>query len=160
MENPQTEKFAADTLLQKGVQIKIRAPFFIRCFGKKTIVLTVTSPFEGTMHRVASYYLSTGLTLEQLDNITAEKALQLMAVHGKLISKAVAVAVLNSYVSGYLFTPLLAWYLRWNCKANELYLLISVLLLYGGVSDFMNTTRSVRKMKLTTPSMGQSHQGS
>lgn len=159
-ENPQIEKFAADTLLQKGVQIKIRAPFLLRCFGKKTIGLTVTSPMEGTMHRVASYYLSTGLTIDDLEDVTVEKALVLMTKHGKLISKAVAVAVLNGYYTGYLFTKILARYLRWHCKSNELFLLVNILLLYGGVEDFINITKSVRAMKLTTPTMGHQKKGS
>lgn len=159
-EDPQIEKFAADTLLQKGVQIKIRAPFLFRCFGKKTVKLTITSPMEGTLHRVAGYFLQTGLTLEQIDNITVEKAIELMYLHGKQINKAVAVAVLNGYVSGYLFTRLLAWYLRWNCKSNEQFILVNLLLLYGGVEDFINITRSVRAMKITTPTMGQKTKGS
>lgn len=157
-ESPSTEKFAADTILQKGVKIKIPAPFFIRWF-RKTITLTLSSPFEGTMHRVSSYYLSTGMTMELLEGLTTEEALKLQLKHGKTISKAVAVAILNGYWSGMILTKPLAWYLRWHLKANELYVLTTTLLIFGGVQDFMNTTRSVRKMKLTTPKMGQS-QGS
>lgn len=149
-ENPATEKFAADTILQKGVKIKIPAPFLIRWF-RKYITLTLTSPFEGTMHRVASYYLSTGMTMDLLEGLTTEEALKLQMKHGKTISKAVAVAILNGYWSGKLFTNPLAWYLRWHLKANELYVLTTTLLIFGGVQDFMNTTKSVRKMKLTTP---------
>ena len=159
-ESPQIEKFTADTLLQKGVQLPIRAPFLLRCFGKKHIHVTVTSPFEGTMHRVASYYCATGLTIEKLENVSVEKALELMSSNGVLISKAVAVAILNGYIKGFLFTKPLAWYLRWHCKSEHIFAIVSVLLLYGGVEDFMNITRSVRKMKLTTPTMGQKVKGS
>jgi len=155
-----TEKFAADTILQKGVQVKIPAPFFLKVFGKKTINLKITSPLEGTMHRVASYYLRTGITFDMLEGITTEEALLLQVKHGKTISKAVAVAVLNGYWSGKLFTRPLAWYLRWHLKSKELFALTTALLIYGGVQDFMNTTKSVRKMKLTTPRMGQKSQGS
>ena len=155
-ENQHTEKFAADTILQKGVKIKIPAPFFIRWF-RKHISLSLTSPFEGTMHRVASYYLSTGMTMDLLEGLTTEEALNLQLKHGKTISKAVAVAILNGYWSGMILTKPLAWYLRWHLKSSELYVLTTTLLIFGGVQDFMNTTRSVRKMKLTTPKMGQSH---
>ena len=157
-ESMQTEKFAADTILQKGVKVKVPAPFFIRWF-KKTIALKLSSPLEGTMHRVASYYLATGMTQDQLESLTTEEALQLQIKHGKTISRAVAVAILNGYWSGKLLTKPLAWYLRWHLKPRELYVLTTTLLLFGGVQDFINTTKSVRQMKLTTPRTGQ-HQGS
>ena len=158
-EHPQTEQYAADTILQKGVKVKIPAPFFIRWF-RKTITLMLTSPFEGTMHRVAHYYLSTGITMDIIEGLTTEKALALQVKHSKTISKAVAVAILNNYWTGKLFTKPLAWYLRWHLTAKELYVLTTTLLVFGGVQDFINTTKSVRKMKLTTPRVGPKVQGS
>lgn len=159
-ENLQIEKFAADTILQKGVAIKVLAPFFLRWFGKKTISLTITSPFEGTMHRIARYYLSTGITTDQLEGITVEKATELHLKHSKAISKAVAVAVLNGYVKGLLFTKFLAWYLRWHLTPQIMLSLVSILILHGGTQDFITITKSVRKMKLTTPTLGQKVKGS
>jgi hypothetical protein len=152
---PAVERLAADTILERGVSVKVTAPFFLRWFGKKTIKLTITSPYEGTMYRVSAYYLSTGLKDHQLEDISVEESLALMAVHGKSITKAVACAVLNGYWSGKLFTNPLAWYLRWHCKPRELFALTTALLLYGGTADFMNTTRSVRMMKITQPNLGQ-----
>jgi len=161
MENPQVEQFAADTILQRGVKVKIPAPFLLRKLRlKKTIALTLRSPFEGTMHRVASYYLSTGITMDVIEGLTTEEAIKLHAKHGKTMSKAVAVAILNGYISGKLFTRPLAWYLRWHLKSHELYVLTTTLLIYGGVQDFINTTKSVRKMTLTKPKMGQKTKGS
>ncbi|MAO42161.1 hypothetical protein [Leeuwenhoekiella sp.] len=159
-ENPATEHLAAQTILHRGVKVKVAAPFFLRWFGKRTIALKLTSPYEGTMYRVAAYYLSTGLKDHKLENTSTEEALALMSLHGKSISKAVACAILNGYWSGKLFTRLLAWYLRWHCKPRELFALTTALLIYGGTADFMSTTRSVRKMKLTTPNLGQNNQGS
>jgi hypothetical protein len=158
-EDPHIEKSVADTILQKGVAIKVPAPFLIRLF-KKTIQLTITSPFEGTMHRVARYYLSTGLTVDKLEGITVEQALHLHLKHSKAISKAVAVAVLNGYLKGMLFTKILAWYLRWHCSPQILMQLVAILVVHGGTQDFITITKSVRKMKLTTPSMGQQIKGS
>lgn len=104
---------------------------------------------------MANYYLSTGIKADQLEGASVEAALALMAMHGKAMSKAVATAILNGYWSGLLFTKPLAWYLRWHCKPQELLACVSCLTIYGGVADFMNTTKLVRKMKLTTPKMGQ-----
>lgn len=153
-ENAATERLAAETILQRGVKVKIPAPWCIRWL-KKTLVMRLTSPFEGTMLRVSRYYLSTGLTDAKLENVTTEQALVLMAVHGKAISKAVACAILNGFLKGKFFTRPLAWYLRWNLKPQELFALTTALLLYGGTADFMNTTRLVRQMKATTPNLGQ-----
>lgn len=158
-DNPQVEKRTADVLLQKGVKIKVRSPWFMRLFTK-TITLTVSSLFEGTIHRVARYYLATGITQEQLDNITIEQAFMLMKHHGRNFNKAVACAVLNGYVKGWLFVRPLAWYLRWHSKPNEILALLNYILLYSGIEDFMNTTKLVRKMKLTQPKTGQKAQGS
>lgn len=158
-ENPAIERLAAETILQRGVKVKIPAPWFIRWL-KKSWVVVLTSPFEGTMLRVATYYLSTGLKDEKLENITTEETLHLMAVHGKAISRAVACAILNGYWKGKLFTRPFAWYLRWNLTAQEMFGLTTALILYGGTADFMNTTRLVRKMKTTTPNLGHKTQGS
>lgn len=158
-ENPAIERLAAETILQRGVKVKIPAPWFIRWF-KKSWVVVLKSPFEGTMLRVSTYYLSTGLKDEKLENITTEETLQLMQVHGKAISRAVACAILNGYWKGKLLTRPFAWYLRWHLTAQEIFGLTTALLLYGGTADFMNTTRLVRKMKATTPSLGQKTKGS
>ena len=159
-ENQATERLAAETILQRGVKCKIAAPFFLRMFGKKTITIKLGSPYQGTMFRVSSYYLSTGISDHKLEEITTEEAVALMSIHGKAISKAVACAVLNGYWSGKLLTKPFAWYLRWHCNPRELFALIAALLIYGGTSDFMNTTRSVRAMKITSPNLGHNEKGS
>lgn len=159
-ENQATERLAAENILQRGVKVKVAAPFFLRRVGKKTISLRLRSPYEGTMYRVSSYYLSTGIKDHKLEDISTEEALALMSIHGKTISKAVACAILNGYWSGKLFTRFLGWYLRWHCKPRQLFALTTLILLYGGTQDFMNTTRSVRQMKATTPNLGQETKGS
>lgn len=155
MENHKIEQAAAELILHQGVRTQLRAPWLLRAVGIKSFGLTVRAPYEGTMHRVAKYYLSTGITSDQLDQITHEQALALMMVHGKAINKAVACAWLNGYWAGMLFTRPLAWYIRWHSKPAEIKTVAMMLLLYGGVSDFIDTTRSVRAMKLTAPNLGQ-----
>lgn len=160
MSDQAIESLAADQLLHRGARMRMRAPLLLRIFGKKTISLTVRSPFEGTMHRVAAYYLSTGITADQLSEITHESALGLMVAHGKTLRKAVACAWLNGYWSGKLLTRPLAWYMRWHCKPEDICGIAMIVLLYGGTADFMNTTRSVRMLTLTAPRLGQMKTGS
>lgn len=158
-ERPDVEQLAARTILQRGVKFKIVAPWYIKWF-KPTITVTLRSPYLGTLMKVSQYYLSTGLKEHQLDDISVEASLSLMSLHGKAISKALATALLNGRVKQWLFTKMVARYLRWHCEPKELFALVSALLIYGGTSDFMNTTRSVRRMKMTEPRLGQKAQGS
>ena len=160
VEDPAVERLAAETILQRGVRLKVRAPFLLRCLGKKTVSLTITMPTAGTLARISSHYLSTGLKSHQLEDTTVEQAHALMAIHGKSINRAVACAILNGYWSGKLFTRLMAWYLKWHAEQHQIAAIASMLLIYGGVSHFINTTRSVRAMKTTTPHLGQKNQGS
>jgi hypothetical protein len=162
MESEAIEKHAADLILKRGVRLQMRAPFFLRWLGKKTVSLVVSSPYEGTLHRVAGYYLETGLEMADLDHITHERALSLMLAHSPSITKAVAVAWLNGYWSGRLFTRPLASYMRWHCRPEDILTVAMIILLYGGISDFMNITRSVRMMKITSPAsdQGQKMKGS
>lgn len=158
-ERPDIERQAAETILQRGVSVSIAAPWFIR-WAKKTVRLTIRSPYQGTLMRASAYYLSTGLKDHQLDDITVEQSLALMKVHGRSLSMAVATTILNDYWKGKLFTKLLARYLRWNLTAQQISALVTTILIYGGTSDFMNTTRSVRMMKTTAPKLGQKAKGS
>jgi hypothetical protein len=154
------EKLATDLILKRGARLKMRSPFFLRWIGIPYLYLTITSPYEGTLMRVARYYLGTGISLENITDSTAEEALSIMSVHGKAIEKAVATAWLNGYWAGMIFTRPLAWYIRWHCTAQEVMTVAGLILLYGGVKDFMTTTRSVHYLKVTEPNLGQKTKGS
>lgn len=150
-----TELRATELILRRGVRIPMRSPFFMRLF-KKSIHLTVSSPVEGALMAASAYYLQTGLTTEDLEDTSIEEALSIMRTHGKAIEKAVAAVWLNGYWSIKLFTRPLAWYMRWHCKPEHILHVAQIILIYGGVQDFMNTTRSVRHLKATAPNPGQS----
>lgn len=153
-ENMQVELRAARTMLQRGVPVHPHAPWLLRLFGIRYIRLMLRQPLAGTMERVAGYYLSTGISSDQLDDISTEDALTLMARNGGNIRKAVAAAILNGWVSGWLFVRPMAWYLRWHLDEIKICTYMNILVKYGGVSDFMTTTRYVRSLRLTTPNLG------
>ncbi|WP_410221937.1 hypothetical protein [Pedobacter sp.] len=155
MEQLHTELRAANTLLKRGIKVRARAPFLLRLFFIKTITITLYQPYRGTLERAARYYLSTGLNLEKLQDITAEEALAVMADHGGPLTNAVSVSVLNGWIAGYLFTRPLSWYLKWHLTEVEIMTLMQAIISYGGLQDFMTTTRLVRSMKLTAPNLGQ-----
>lgn len=155
MEQLHTELHAANTLLKRGIKVRARAPFLLRLFFIKTIIITLYQPYRGTLERAARYYLSTGLSLEKLQDITAEEALAVMAKHGRSLTNAVSVAILNGWIVGYLFTRPFSWYLKWHLTELEIMTLMQAIISYGGLQDFMTTTRLVRSLKLTAPNLGQ-----
>lgn len=150
-----SELRAAELLLKRGVRIPMRSPFFMRWLGKKTIHLTISSPYEGALIAASEHYLKTGLTMEELEDCTTEQALSILRAHGKAIELAVACVWLNGYWAIRLFAGMLARYMRWNCEPQHIMYVAQLVLLYGGVKDFMNTTRSVRLLKVTEPNLGQ-----
>lgn len=155
-----TELHAAETILQRGVKVKARAPLLLRLFFIRTVNVKLHNPTAGTMMRVASHYLSTGLDGRKLDDLTAEQAMAIMAVHGKELRKAVASAVLNGWISGWLFTRTVAWYLKWHLSDREICTMMNLLISYGGTQDFIDTTRYIKAMKITSPNLGQKKKGS
>lgn len=159
MENT-TEHLAADTLLEIGVRVEIPAPIFLKVFGIKRIPFKIYAPSYGTLLRVTRYYLSMGVTIDQLNEITYESALKLCQDHGKTLCKIVAVCMLNGYTTGWLFTRLLASFLLWSLSAKKICSYTELLVVFGGTADFMNTTRSVKTMKITAPMLGQKEKGS
>ncbi len=156
----QTELLAAETLLQRGVKVQIVAPLLLRLFGKRFIKITIRQPCYGTLLRISSYYLRTGVTANELDSISIENAMKVAGLHGKTLSKAIATAVLNGYLSGMLFTDLLACYLRWKLTPKQMCAFIEILAIYGGVEAFMSTTRLLGSQIVTPPNQGQKKQGS
>lgn len=157
----QQELHAAYSILERGVRAKVRAPLFLRLFRIKTISLTLKMLFAGTLLRVSALYLSTGIKDAQLKEMTLEESLEVLAKHGKAISRCVATAVINSQYLDWLIGRWLAGYLLRNMPWRELRTLLEYTLLYGGISDFMPTTRLVRSIKITDPqNQGQKKKGS
>ncbi|MGV3705449.1 MAG: hypothetical protein ACO1NU_08725 [Arcticibacter sp.] len=158
--NQQTELKAADTLLERGVRVKIRAPLLLRIFRKKTISLVIKQPTWGTMLRVSRLYLKMGISSEELKGISVEKAIELMSKNGKGFSKIIACLLLNGYITYFLFNRPLAFFLRESMEPNRMAALVELIILFGGVEDFMNTIRSVSTTIVTAPNLSPENQGS
>lgn len=152
-ENMQTELRVSEALLQRGVKVKVRTPLLF------SVTLTLTHPCAGTLHRVASYYLKTGITQSMLDSVSVEDALKLMVKSKTMIYRAVAAALINSFWFGFLIRPLAFW-LSWGMNTKMAVTLLNILVAHGGLEDFMSTTRSIRQMKLTAPNLGRKMKGS
>ncbi|RYF26596.1 MAG: hypothetical protein EOO42_01140 [Flavobacteriales bacterium] len=158
--NGQIEKSAADTLLERGIPVKVNAPFFLRWFGKKVLHPLIRKPKFGTQLRVSSYYASTGIVADELKEISIDQANILFATHGKTLSKIIASSLINSRIRGYLFTKLLASYLRWATEPIEIFDLVIFLIINGGTKDFISTIRLAQNLTITAPMMSQTATGS
>lgn len=158
--NAKIEQEAAEIILDRRKRLPMPAPFFLRWFGKKEIGFWVKANRAGTGYRISRYYAQLGVTQEVLEKLTVDEALKLHAAKGFLVSKMLACAILNGYFSGWLFTKLLAFYIRENSDYMYQLGLVNWLLLHGELSYFISTIRSVSKLRVTMPILSPTVKGS
>lgn len=155
------ELHAAYSILERGIRAKVKAPLFFRMLGKKTVSVTISRLYAGTLLKIVPIWLSTGIKQAQLDEIPLEDGLKLMELHGKSIARCVAIAVINRrYDFG--MHRILAWYLLGYMDWKMLLKMLEVVLIYSGVGDFMSITRLIQASKITAPNqnLGQKKKGS
>lgn len=154
-EAEKTELHAAETLLQRGVKVRARAPLLLRLLGKRTIVLTLRQPTGGALLRMGQWYLRCGIPQEQLEQMSVENALLFGLRYSNNIYNALACLLLVDKRITWLLMRPLANYLRESLTAKDALGLLSMSILYGGINDFMNTTRLVKSRMITSPNLGQ-----
>lgn len=151
MDKKRTEQLAAETLLERGVRVKLPAPRFFQALGRKTISLIVKQPYLGTMLHLSRLCLKAEFNLDEVDEGKPEAAHRLMRDHGKTVARMVAVTILNSRVKIKLFSGIMSTYLLWHMKPNDLVKTAALIVTLSGIQDFTNTIRLVRSMTMTRP---------
>lgn len=150
----------AEELLDLGVSLPLRAikiPFSGRVIRLRA---TMRRPRMGGRLRICRHYLKLGVTYEQVMAFTPEEDMAFMAQHGRRLSKMVALTICRGFISGWLFTPLMAFVIRWfvedefTMEAQRQYL--SLL----GTKSFSNIIRSAQMMNLMSPRLSQKGKGS
>ena len=141
MNEEQVQKQAANTLLERGVRFPIPAPFLLRVFGKKNVGLTIHQPKMGTLIYLSEGFVSMGIDPATLEDGDIGKAYGLVALHGKVMCRMMAVAVLNSRWKIRLFAKLLGNLLRWRLTAKLLADLFMMITALSGVQYFTSTIR-------------------
>ena len=152
------ELLAVETLLENGVPLPIRAPFFFRCFGVKT--LRIYQPSLGNKLRINRLYLSTGITDAQLKETTQMEADRLMNQHAYTHARMLAIGMMKGLFLPWILNRVLGLWLKWNLSPQKIFKYSEMLVVFSGTSAFMNTTRLFRGMKITEPNLGQKPQGS
>jgi hypothetical protein len=152
MENKfEIEAEVAEALLDGGVQIPLKA--FRLPFRKEPMRLRVTlkRPCLGTQIRIARLYLKIGVRAEQLQSFKKHEQLQFMAEHGRMISRIIALTICRGLITGYLFSGITAWLLRWFVENIYLEASFEKFVLLMGTHPFENIIKSVQEMNPLTP---------
>ena len=149
------EQRAAETLLDKGVPILLRAPFLLRVFGKKRIGVVLGNPFGGTYLQLTIYFLKMMASNKQLSEMDFSSLLAHQVKYHKTVYRAVACALLNSRLLRWPFTRPLAWLLHDMLSYKDACRLFEILQVQGGVEDFTNIIALGQRLNMTTPMTSQ-----
>lgn len=145
---------AAETLLDKGVPILLRAPLLLRLFGKKRIRIILGNPYGGTLLYINRYYLRMGLSVKEMAEMDFSSLLLHQVKHHKNVYRAVACALLNSRWLLWLTRPL-AWLLADLLPYKSACRLFEILVIQGGIEDFTNIIGLGARLNMMTPKTSQ-----
>lgn len=149
MENPiDIEKKAANLLLKRGVKVPILAPLFFRLFGKKTIAVTIRAPKSSTLIGVAEKYLS--MRIESTKDLTLPESFALLKNHSSTMTEIIAISILDSKRKMWRVN-MLTRFLASRLTQEEINYLFHLIIVYGGVEDFINTIRLMEAVRITKP---------
>ena len=147
-------------MLDIGVSLPfkaVRIPFTDKRFALR---MTMKRPCLGNQIRIARHYLKIGVTYEQMKVFEKHEEMVFLATHGKRISKMIALTICRGAFSGWLFSPFMAWFIRWFVPdafimgANLRFITLL------GTKDFMNIIKSSEIANPLRPRMSQKRKGS
>lgn len=144
----ESEKQAAAMLLEKGVPVQIVAPFLLRVLlRKKTLNFSLTLPTLHTLLCISHEYVQLQDGTKELN---AWQAMQLLSQDGKRVRKMVAMALLNRsrllWLSGWLGRQLSK-----SLTGEDILQLYQLIVVHGGLEDFLNTIRLIHQTRITKP---------
>lgn len=138
-----TEKRAANLLLQRGVKVQVATPLFFRIFGKKKVELEVKAPTTEDFAKIALLFLE--MNIENTGEMDLKEAFGLFAMHHKKMSEIIALCVERKGWS----KVRIAKMLRKSLTQEELSYLFHLVIVYGGIEDFINTIRLAEATRIT-----------
>lgn len=141
---------AAHTLLDRGVRINVRAPWFLRLFGKKEFAVTVRRLRYGVSLAISERLNNVGLDIKE--EITVSDLYRLRQEKGKEFSIVIALALLNSYWLLWLKRPV-ATYIRAYMTEQNFVGLLFTLISFNSTKDFLNIIDLMRTQIVTNPPM-------
>jgi hypothetical protein len=151
----EVELRAAETLLDKGVPVSMRAPLLLRLFGKKRITATIHNPTAWTLIQINRYYLLMGVRVEDITSAEFYDIVSKQVQHTKTVSKLVATALLNGRILQKFFTGVLAWWLIDALSLRAMCTATKVLVLQGGIEDFTDIIALGQTLNMLSPKTSQ-----
>lgn len=151
---------AADALLDVGVSLpllQVKIPFRR---NPVRIRLIMRRPCLGNQIRIAKLYLETGVTHEAMERFNKHEELAYLALHGKKVSKMVALTICRGRFTGWLLTPVVAWLLRWMVDDRWIQGANLRFITLLGTKSFMNIIGSVERVNPLAPRTSQKKKGS
>lgn len=146
---------ASEALLDVGVSmpfIKIRIPLRAKPFS---IRMTMKRPCLGSQIRISRLYMKLGITHQEMERFNKHEEFIFLAMHGKTISKMVALTVCRGAITGILFASMLAWLIRWFTPNEYLQAANLRFITLIGTKPFMNIIRSAEMSNPMTPRLSQ-----
>ena len=148
MDAQATEQKAAKILLKRGVNVPVTAPLFLRILGKKRITLEVKAPTTNMLLKIADKFLDMGL--DNVNDVSLIDGVKLLKTHGKKVSEVIALCILNHPKKVWRH-KILARFLGNRLGMDEQLMLFQLIMVQGGVQDFINTIRLIMETRITKP---------
>lgn len=156
------QKMAADALLERGVGLKIPAPFLYRLFGRKVMELKIRRLYLGTLLYLSDLAgmdelqpLDVGADrtrlIQEMGSPSASLPLPVITANMERVTRCVAACLLNGKWKIRLFAPWLSRVLRRRCTPDQLQEIVMWLFAYGRAEAFTITTILLREMMVTPP---------
>jgi hypothetical protein len=140
-----TEKHAAEVLLDRGVTWPVKAPWFLWFLGKRKV--SIKALRLGTLLELSRLYTAAGIDLNEIDkdpHVTLQD-------HLKPICRIVAVSILNSKIPIRLLAKPLERFIIRKFTANMLLEVMVFIATFSGYTSFLSTIRLIGDLKVTTP---------
>ena len=147
----EAELKTVETLLGRGVQVPVPAPFWLRWMGKRYKTLIVRLPDSETLLQISGLYLKMKQAATTLEPDTLDETHLMIHECMKPASRIVAYGIAPCYTPLGIRNRLLAWHLRRHLDTRQMMELWTMVASLSGAHDFCNFIRSISAVRITTP---------
>jgi hypothetical protein len=155
------EQEVAGALLDVGISMPLKT--FRIPLRKKPVQfrVTVKRPTAGSIMRIDRLYLQTEVTLAEYRTYTMEQRMRFRVEHGNRMMRILALGICRGLLSGYLFSGIVAWFLKWFVEDIYLEAIFDQFVSLVGTQSFETIIKSLEENLMTSPmNLSQKRKGS
>lgn len=143
----------SERLLDKGVFFEVHRPFFLGGFlkKKKKIKFTIKEFYLGTLDYIDSQAEKIEYDTENIETDPLNSVRHNSKNNRKYCLKIVAYAILNSRFKIWMFSGVLAAFLKSVMKPSDLFKLAIICVQLSNYRDFMSAIRLMQNVRTTAP---------